>query len=175
MLFCSRFVLVGVLAGSALLAACSPGGGSSASSPPAAQASGAGPDDAARSAAAAAAQPAPADVTLVITAPKEGASVPAGTVSVTYDLSSVTLVAPNQASKIDDYQVGALLDVDATPYLQLFKPLPSGDDRIVLTGAKSVTFNNVAAGSHTVTVMLATSDHVSVSPPKFYKVTFQAT
>lgn len=161
----NRLAVTGLLAGSILFAGCGASASTGASSVASTSPSGSSvaPDLAAASAGAASP---PAGLSLEVTDPKEGATIPAGNVTVSYDVSGLSL-GP-------DYEAGVLLDVDATPYLQQFKPLPSGDDHVVLTTNKTVTLKNVAAGSHTVTVILTTSNQLSLSPPKFYKVSFQA-
>ena len=44
--------------------------------------------------------------------------------------------------------------------------MPVGNPRIIHTAATQVSFDNVAAGSHTLTVLLTRSNHVSVTPPR---------
>ncbi|HLG74092.1 MAG TPA: hypothetical protein VK009_27040 [Chloroflexota bacterium] len=91
---------------------------------------------------------------------------PAGDVTVSYDVAGTTLVAAADAKKLDDYHVHVLLDTDPTPYLPPNpQPVPTGNDKIIHTAAKSVTFKNVAPGQHTINVILTTSNHVSVNPP----------
>jgi plastocyanin len=161
----ARLMLVAAITSAALLAACGGASGSATGTGSgSAPANSIAPDVAAASAGAATPPP---GSTLTVTDPKEGATVPAGNVTVSYDITGLTLGT--------NYQMAVLLDVDATPYLQQFKPVPTNDDHIVLTADKTVTFKNVAAGNHTVTAVLTTAaNHLSVSPPKFYKVTFQA-
>jgi hypothetical protein len=123
---------------------------------------------------AAAAQAAPSGVTLTIVQPANGATVPAGTATVTYDVTGITLVPAAQAQKLTDYHAHVLLDEDATPYLSQFQPAPMGDPKLIHTAAQTVTFDNVASGSHTITVWITTSNHVSVNPPISAKSTFTA-
>jgi hypothetical protein len=84
------------------------------------------------------------------------------------------LVAAANATKLDDYHLHYFLDENATPYLGTLVPVPTGNPRIVHSAALQVTFDNVAAGSHTVTVMLSGANHISVAPPLSAQVTFTA-
>jgi len=186
-------VLSILVTGSLLLAAC--GGGAATSSAPAAApsvtaskpaasvaasaavskpAASASAKPVAASGAAASGASAPTGVTITMVAPKDGSSVPPGDVTVNYDVAGVTLVPAADAKKLDDYHVHVLLDSDATPYLTQFLPVPMGNDNIVHTAAKMVTFKGVTAGPHTLSVFLTTSNHISVSPPIQTKATFTA-
>ena len=122
--------------------------------------------------AAAAAAPKPADVSLRITAPAAGQTLPAGSIQVTVDYSGPPLVAAASATKLDDYHLHYFLDENATPYIGTLVPVPMGNPRIIHTAATQVTFDNVAAGSHTLTVMLSGANHISVTPPVSEQVTF---
>ena len=88
--------------------------------------------------------------------------------------SGPPLVAAASATKLDDYHLHYFLDEDATPYLGTLVPVPMGNPHIVHTAAVQVTFDNVAAGSHNVTVMMSGANHVSVVPPLSATVTFNA-
>jgi hypothetical protein len=148
----------------ALLPSPSPGLAASPSASPAASPS--------ASPAAAAAAPKPADVSLRITAPAAGQTLPAGSIQVTVDYSGPPLVAAASATKLDDYHLHYFLDENATPYIGTLVPVPMGNPRIIHTAATQVTFDNVAAGSHTLTVMLSGANHISVTPPVSEQVTF---
>jgi hypothetical protein len=82
------------------------------------------------------------------------------------------LVAAASATKLDDYHLHYFLDVDATPYIGTQVPVPMGNPNIVHTAALQQSFDNVAAGPHTVTVMLSGSNHISVTPPLSAQVMF---
>jgi hypothetical protein len=82
------------------------------------------------------------------------------------------LVAAARATKLDDYHLHYFLDVDATPYIGTQVPVPMGNPNIVHTAALQQSFDNVAAGPHTVTVMLSGSNHISVTPPLSAQVMF---
>jgi hypothetical protein len=92
------------------------------------------------------------------------------TISVQY--TGPQLVAAANATKLDDYHLHYFLDEDAAPYLGTLVPVPVGNPRIVHTANLQVPFDNVAAGSHSVTVMLSGANHVSVAPPLSAQVTF---
>jgi hypothetical protein len=110
----------------------------------------------------------------MFTAPTTGQTVNAGSVTVTVNYTGPALVAVANATKLDDYHLHYLLDVDPTPYLGTTVPIPVGDPRIIHTAATSVTFDNVSAASHTVAVVMTGSNHISLSPPVADKVTFTA-
>ena len=106
---------------------------------------------------------------ITVTQPQAGATVPAGDVTVTYDVSDVLLVPAASAQKPEDYHLHAVLDLDTSPWLGTNVAVPAGSAnpnpaRVIHTAAKSVTFTNVTAGDHTVTVWLSFSTHISVIP-----------
>jgi hypothetical protein len=127
------------------------------------------------SSAPAAAAPRPAGVSLMITSPTAGQTVNAsGSVTVIVSYIGPTLVAAANATKLDDYHLHYLLDVDPTPYIGTTVPIPLGDSRIMHTAATTITFDNVAPGSHTLTVIMSGSNHISVNPPVAERTTFTA-
>jgi hypothetical protein len=75
------------------------------------------------------------------------------------------LVPVANATKLDDYHLHYFLDVDPTPYLGTTVPIPLGDPRIIHTAATTVTFDNVAPGSHELAVVMTGSNHISLNPP----------
>jgi hypothetical protein len=93
-------------------------------------------------------------------------------VSVQY--SGPPLVAAASATRLDDYHLHYFLDESAEPYIGTLVPVPMGNPNIVHTAALQQTFENVAAGPHTVTVMLSGANHVSVQPPLSVQVNFTA-
>jgi hypothetical protein len=111
---------------------------------------------------------------LKITSPASDATLPAGDVKVTVDYTGPDLVPAAQAKKLDDYHLHYLLDVDPTPYLGTTTPIPTNNPKIIHSAAKEVTFSNVASGSHSVTVIMTGSNHVSVAPPVADTVSFTA-
>ena len=109
---------------------------------------------------------------ITITQPAAGATVPAGDVTVTFDVSDVVLVPAASAQKPEDYHLHAVLDLDTSPWVGTGVAVPAGSAnpnpaRVIHTAAKSVTFTNVTAGDHTVTIWLSLSTHISVVPAVF--------
>ena len=82
------------------------------------------------------------------------------------------LVAAANATKLDDYHLHYFLDESAAAYIGTQVPVPMGNPNIVHTAALQQTFDNVAPGPHTVTVMLSGANHVSVTPPLSAQVMF---
>jgi hypothetical protein len=114
----------------------------------------------------------PANASLAITSPTAGQTVTAGSVGVSVQYSGPPLVAAANATKLDDLHLHYFLDESAAPYIGTLVPVPAGNPHIVHTAALQVSFDNVSAGSHTVTVMLSGSNHISVAPPLSANVTF---
>jgi hypothetical protein len=112
-----------------------------------------------------AAAPKPTDASLRITAPAEGASTTAGPVTVTVEYTGPALVPAAEAKKLDDYHLHYFLDEDATAYIGTTTPIPTGNPKVIHSGSQEVTFQDVAAGEHTVTVVMTGSNHISVNPP----------
>jgi len=106
---------------------------------------------------------------ITITAPKAGVTVSTGDVVVTYDVSDVVLVPAASAQKPEDYHLHAAMDMDTSQWIGTSVPVPAASanpnpSRLIHTAAKTVTFTNVSAGDHTVTVWLSLASHVSVKP-----------
>ena len=110
----------------------------------------------------------------MLTAPATGETLSAGSVTVSVNYSGPPLVAAANATQLNDYHLHYFLDVDPTPYIGTTLPIPLGDPRIVHSGATSVTFDNVAAGEHTLAVVMTGNNHISVNPPVTAKATFTA-
>ena len=107
--------------------------------------------------------------TITITSPKAGATVTSGDVIVTYDVSDVALVPAASAQKPEDYHLHAAMDMDTSQWVGTGAAVPAASAnpnpaRLIHTAAKTVTFTNVTAGEHTVTVWLSLASHVSVKP-----------
>jgi len=101
---------------------------------------------------------------LRITSPGNGVTIKGPDVTVTIELSDVTLVAPSSATKKEELHVIYALDVDTKPFLDGTAPkLGSGANRLH-RGGTSVTFKDVAPGRHRVQVILVYSDHTSIKP-----------
>jgi hypothetical protein len=118
------------------------------------------------------AAPRPADARVKIVSPTTGETLQAGPVKVTLDYGGPTLVPAAQATKLDDYHLHYFLDEDAKLYMGGAAPIPAGNPRIVHSAAKEVNFDNVAAGTHTVTVIMTGNNHVGINPPVSDSVTF---
>jgi|GEM_PF-4334569 len=86
-----------------------------------------------------------------ITSPANGATIKGSDVTVTIELSGVTLAPPSKATKKEDLHVIYALDVDAKPFLAGTTKLGSGPTRLH-RGGTSVTFKDVGLGPHTVQV-----------------------
>ena len=147
-----------------VLAAC--GGGGSASSGPPAASTAASPG--------ASAQPAPSAATIAVDSPANGATVPAGDLTVKYTVTGATLVAPVSAKGPTDLDVVVLLDADPGQYIGRFQPAPSNNPNIVQTADGTATFHKMDAGKHTLSMYLSSANRVSVNPPVWTTVTFTA-
>jgi hypothetical protein len=115
--------------------------------------------------------------TLRITSPKAGDVVPAGAVTVAFDVTGAELVAFQIAKCPTDYHVHVVLDREVSAYLgtDVAAPLVAGVFHTPFnTNAepRSVTFSDVAAGQHTAVAWLAFADHTSVRPAVSSSVTF---
>jgi hypothetical protein len=95
-------------------------------------------------------------------------------VQVSVQYSGPALVPAANAAKLDDYHVHYFLDENATPYIGTGVPVPAGNPHIVHSAAMQVTFDNVSAGPHTVTVVMSGANHISVAPPLTAQVQFTA-
>jgi hypothetical protein len=116
--------------------------------------------------------PPPSAAAIKITSPSASGTVPAGNVNVIYDLNNITTVPAADAKKIDDLHVHVLLDVDPAPYIGTSVFIPPGNPNIIHTAAKEVTFNDVKAGQHKITVILTGANHISTRPPVTDTLTF---
>jgi hypothetical protein len=110
----------------------------------------------------------------MFTAPTAGETVNAGSVTVTVNYTGPALVPAANATKLDDYHLHYFLDVDPTPYIGSVVPMPLNDPRVIHTAATTTTFDNVAAGTHALAVVMSGSNHISVTPPMAEKETFTA-
>ena len=99
-----------------------------------------------------------------ITSPSNGGTIKGPDVTVSIELSDVTLVPPSKASKKEDLHVIYALDVDTKPFLDGTTPKLGSDANRLHRGGTSVTFKDVAPGPHTVQVILVHSDHTPVKP-----------
>jgi len=116
--------------------------------------------------------PRPGDVSLRIASPAPNDTPSAGALRVRVEYRGPGLVPGAESQKLTDYHLHYFLDEDAAPYLGTEIVIPSGNPKILHSAAQEVTFENVAAGAHTVTVVLTGNNHISVSPATSDKVTF---
>ena len=89
---------------------------------------------------------------------------PAGSVQVSVQYSGPPLVPAANATKLDDYHVHYFLDEDASGYINGARSIPVGNPHIVHSSAKEVSFDNLAPGRHTLTVVMSGNNHVPVTP-----------
>jgi hypothetical protein len=174
----ARLPVLLVLSAALSLAACQPATQPAATSgapPPAGKPTpgvSASPSPALQASPSPAAAPKPTDASLKITSPAAGESLSAGPVKVTVEYTGPALVPAANAQKLDDYHLHYFLDEDATPYIGTTTPIPAGNPKIIHSAVKEVTFQDVAAGDHTVTVVLTGNNHVSVRPPVSEQMSF---
>jgi hypothetical protein len=118
----------------------------------------------------------PADVLLTISEPHAGETItevaPDESVAVAVDYLGPSLVAASVGGLIDQYHLAYLLDVDATPYIGTLLPVPHCNPHIQHTANRRVTFDHVPHGIHSLAVLLAGSNNVSVNPPVALRETF---
>jgi hypothetical protein len=109
--------------------------------------------------------PPPSNAAIKITSPSASGTVPAGDLKVTYDLTNIATVPAADAKSVNDLHVHVLLDVDPAPYIGTNVFVPPGNPSIIHTAAKEVTFKDVKAGAHQITVILTGANHISTKPP----------
>jgi hypothetical protein len=114
----------------------------------------------------------PGGAELKIASPAANQSVGAGAVKVSVNYTGPTLVPGAEAKKLDDYHLHYFLDEDATQFTSGGKSIPAGNPRIVHSAAREVTFDNLSAGQHTITVVMSGNNHVPVTPVLTDSVTF---
>ncbi|MDQ4076844.1 MAG: DUF4399 domain-containing protein [Chloroflexota bacterium] len=107
--------------------------------------------------------------TLNITTPEAGATVEAP-VTVSWTAEGVTIRPAAEATAMEEGHFHVF--VDREPQLQEGEPIPTGDPQIIHTAATSAELADLAAGEHTVTVVLGFSDHTPWQPTVMDSVTF---
>ena len=100
-------------------------------------------------------------VNVTITSPEEGASIPAGNVTVEVNLTNFTLVEPT-GQPMPRARPPALLP-DAR-YRRTQAPLPSQRPAAVISTNLSYTWENVTPGEHNFSVQVVHNDHTPLIP-----------
>ena len=103
--------------------------------------------------------------TISISSPQNGATLPAGNVTVTAQVTNFSVVdKQGQANVAGQGHVHFYLDV--TPPTDPAKPAIPTDPNAVWAhvSGTTYTFTNVSAGSHTIAVQLVNNDHTPISP-----------
>ncbi|MBI4295754.1 MAG: DUF4399 domain-containing protein [Chloroflexi bacterium] len=106
---------------------------------------------------------------VTIVSPIAGASVSPGSVTITVQVANFTLVALGGANAPGEGHLHYYMDVEI--------PTAAGQPAVTAAGtykavnATSVTWDNVAVGTHTFGVQLVNSNHTPLSPPVTAKVT----
>ncbi len=111
---------------------------------------------------------------VVIASPRDGASLPAGPVTVTAQATNFNLVDKlGQPNAQREGHLHYFLDVDAptTPG----QPAVTAPGTYFATANTSYTWPNVAAGTHKLSVELVNNDHTPLSPPVVATVTVTVT
>lgn len=108
--------------------------------------------------------------TLTITAPTEGATLPAGKVTVSVRVTNFKAVdKEGQPSVLGEGHFHYFLDVAAPTTAG--KPAVPESGTWGSTANTSYTFENVEAGTHTISVELVNNDHTPLAPPVVATVT----
>jgi hypothetical protein len=115
-----------------------------------------------------------ATVTVNVSGPAIQASAPATVpvgqpVHVTVMVQGVTLAEPNGDTSGSTGHLHFFVDREPTPAGQ---PIPKGDPTIIHSAKPEVDLPGLAAGAHTVWVVLGDGNHVPFDPPVEAKVTF---
>jgi hypothetical protein len=118
----------------------------------------------------------PSDVRLGISEPRAGETMlevdSSESITVSVDYWGPRLVPGDGAQAVDDLHLVYILDTDASPYIGTTQPMLVCDKHVAHSTRTHVTFDNVAHGSHTLAVLLAGSNNISVNPPVAASVTF---
>ncbi|MBI4188692.1 MAG: DUF4399 domain-containing protein [Chloroflexi bacterium] len=117
--------------------------------------------------------PAPTTPSVKITQPANGSNLPAGNIQVTAVVSNFEIVPPGGANAPGKGHLHFYMDVNV--------PTTPGQPAVTAAGTykatpnTTVTWENVAAGSHVLHVQLVNSDHTPLSPPVTAQVTVNVT
>ncbi|MDD1646452.1 MAG: DUF4399 domain-containing protein, partial [Methanomicrobiales archaeon] len=121
--------------------------------------------------------PAPSGPQVTITSPQNGASLPAGSVTVTIQVSNFNIVdKQGQAKTVGEGHVHYYMDVSPLPSDPAKPAIPADANAVwAHEAATSHTFTNVPPGTHTFSVQLANNDHTPVTPLATASVTVTVT
>jgi len=114
----------------------------------------------------------PSGAVLKIASPIQNGVVGAAAVKVSVTYDGPKLIPGTEAKKLDDYHLHYFLDEDATAFVNGARSIPAGNPHIVHSAATEVTFDNLPAGKHTVTVVMSGNNHVPVTPALTDTVSF---
>jgi plastocyanin len=113
--------------------------------------------------------------TISITQPDNGASVTAGDITVSVDVSNFKLVDKlGQTNVAGEGHIHYFLDV-TPPTTQGQPAIPPNGSIWAATASTTYTFKNVSAGSHTISVELVNNDHTPLQPPVTASVSITVT
>jgi hypothetical protein len=114
----------------------------------------------------------PDGATLKIASPSLSGSAGHEAVKVSATYAGPKLIPGADAKKLDDYHLHYFLDEDASPFIDGGRSIPMGNPHIVHSAATEVSFENLAAGQHTITVVMTGNNHVPVTPTLSDTVSF---
>jgi hypothetical protein len=116
----------------------------------------------------------PSDVLLSVGNPLAGETLAqaGGALTVDVHYRGPRLVHTAVARAVDDYHLAYFLDEDPSPYIGTLLPIPRCNPHIVHSASLHVTFSDVWYGSHSLAVVMAGSNNVSVNPPVALRLTF---
>lgn len=115
---------------------------------------------------------APTGAVVKITAPTSDQALPAGDLKVTVDFTGPKLVAVESAQRLEDYHLNFMLDEAPTQFIGKRVAIPMGNPKIIQATAGEVTFKALAAGKHSVAVILAGNNRVATNPAIWDTVSF---
>lgn len=115
--------------------------------------------------------------TITISSPQDGATVPAGNVTVTVQVTNFSIVdKQGQASVPGEGHLHFYMDVSPLPNDPVKPAIPANASAVwAHVSGTTYTFTNVSAGTHTISAQLANNDHTPVSPIVTDSVTVTAT
>ncbi|MDD1654339.1 MAG: DUF4399 domain-containing protein, partial [Methanomicrobiales archaeon] len=114
---------------------------------------------------------------MTITSPQNGASLPAGSVTVTIQVKNFNIVdKQGQASTTGEGHVHFYMDVSPLPSDPAKPAIPADASAVwAHVAATSYTFTGVMPGTHTFSVQLVNNDHTPITPLATASVTVTVT